>query len=253
MAGIAFHKLNCCGNDFVVATDITDLKRPASDTTAESLARKACDRRFGIGADGLFLISGKRVRHLDPDGSDSFCANGSICLSLLRGQLPEIPNQFDLCGVHVTLLPEAENPAARFRPAICQVEDLVIDGIQARQVGIGNPHLFIPVNNPDPDLWRDRARRLRNHPRFPEGVNVSFWHAASDHVNIITYERGVEDFTPCCGSACAAFVTGWNRSGQTSFLPLSRIPLTVDRDITSGQLTLSGKAWHVFQGLYPVD
>jgi len=249
MAGIVFHKVECCGNDFIVIPGATETQWESWLREPADIAGRLLDRRFGIGGDGLFLISEKGdVTHLDPDGSASFCVNGSICLSMLAQFETGIPISFNLNGIPIQCVTIDDLPAVRFRPDFLEIADVTLDGQEFRYVFIGNPHLFIETEELNPDANRAFARSLRHHAKFPEGVNVSFWKQTGDQTEIATFERGVEDFTPCCGSACAAFTAGISNRTTIRFRPPSNRDLTVEREGVDGFLTVRGEAHHVFEG-----
>lgn len=249
MAGITFHKLHSSGNDFLVIFT-RDLPVEMNGQLTTGLISSMCNRHTGVGADGIMLVSNDRVIHFDPDGSDSFCINGSLCLARLSGNFPDIPLSFSLADVSVSISLNDELSLLNFRPPMVQIQDMTVAGYAGRFVHAGNPHFFVHGIPETVSDARNKAVTLRNSNIFPDGVNVSFWTHTAQYIQILTYERGVEDFTQCCGSACAAFSAGMQRTGETIFLPPSNIRLSVFLDKTTTSLTVSGKAQYVCQGLY---
>ncbi len=249
MAGIIIHKLHSSGNDFTVILDNSEsLSIPPGQEAV--MARRICRPHFGIGSDGMMLVQGKTVRHFDPNGALSFCINGSLCLARLIPEHPEIPRSFALYHVPVAIDFENGKSFLLFRPEMIQVQEMTVEGYEGRYVFVGNPHFFIhgyPGNIPEA---RKIAAKIRSSSVFPDGSNVSFWEHQNHSVKILTFERGVEDFTLCCGSACAAFAAGMHRTGETVFIPPSNHELTVHLDNESGTMTVTGEVDYVFEGTF---
>jgi len=210
---VQFWKYHGAGNDFV----LLDFSLSAPDVDFSNLARRLCDRRSGIGADGLLLllpssVSDFRMRIFNADGSEpSMCGNGIRCLAsyiFKRDGRSEVAietahavlncRQYE-GGVAVNLgLPTIlswKTPIAN--------QDLYV-------VHTGVPHAVVFVDELDEVDVNERGRQIRLSPHFsPEGVNVNFVSVSKDgRVSIRTYERGVEAETLACGTgaAAAAFV-----------------------------------------------
>lgn len=246
MAGIVFHKLNSSGNDFIVLLNQTD--SPDAIGQEASLVRRMCRPHFGIGADGVMVVREKEVRHFDSDGSLSFCINGSLCLARLIPEYPEIPRNFSLFHVPVEISFEKSVPVLTFRPEMIQVQEMTVEGYSGRYVFVGNPHFFIHGYPDDISHARKQAEKVRHSSVFPNGANVSFWEHSAESVKILTFERGVEDFTLCCGSACAAFSAGMHRWGETVFVPPSNRELIVDIRNETGSMKIKGEVDYVCKG-----
>jgi len=247
MAGIAFHKLHSSGNDFIVIVEKTN--NPTLSPGQEPVfARRVCRSHFGIGADGMMLVQGDKVRHFDPDGTLSFCINGSLCLARLLKEHPEMPRSFSLFHVPVTIQLNEDISSLSFRPEMIQVQEMTVEGFAGRYVFVGNPHFFVHGYPKNIAKAREQAEKIRHSSVFPNGTNVSFWEHNGDTVKLLTYERGVEDFTLCCGSACAAFSAGMPRPGKTIFFPPSDKKLIVNTNNETGYLTVSGEVTDVCEG-----
>ena len=249
MAGIGFYKLHSAGNDFAVIINSAD-GRAVADREMGILSRKICRPHFGVGADGLMLVQPESVRHFDPDGTLSFCINGCLCLAALIPERPEIPRKFSLNHVAVQIGFENGESTLSFRPELIQVQEMTVDGYPGRYVFVGNPHFFIHGYPNDLSLARKQAEKIRHSSIFPNGSNVSFWEHHNDSVKILTFERGVEDFTLCCGSACTAFTAGMHRPGKTVFLPPSSGKLIVNMNNETGSMTVKGMVNYVCKGTF---
>ncbi|MFN8350450.1 MAG: diaminopimelate epimerase [Flavobacteriales bacterium] len=258
MARIRFTKWQGTGNDFIVVDDHAGAF-PVHD---RELVTRLCDRHFGIGSDGLILVQApKHAGHafhmdfLNPDGSRSFCGNGSRCAAAFQAELSGLPE----ARFHFTAV-DGEHTAA---VAGGQVTIGMRDVAQVKRINdtmdfihTGSPHLVIWV--PDPEqvdiLPEARFHRYNEHFR-QEGVNVNFvrWH--NERVEMRTYERGVEDETLSCGTgvtaaALSVMVRGLagarcavhTRGGDLA-VGATRIP---DAGFTA--ITLAGPARKVFEG-----
>ncbi len=239
---VIFHKLHSSGNDFIVLTGEENPNLEALQN--ESFIKKICHRNFGIGADGIFFVTEEgNVRHFDSDGSESFCVNGSLCLAYLKKKFNFIPESFSLKVVRVKI-ENSDKPSVSFFCNIKEKGYKTVEGVKGLFVDIGNPHFFVNGFNVD----RKLAKTLRNSGEFKEGANISFFeHIDDDTVKIATFERGVEDFTLACGSACAAFCAGFERK-NVSFIPLSGIGIKVLFDGKS--LFIEGEVEYVAKGNY---
>ena len=207
-------KVEGTGNDFLLGGGRW-AGRLAEDA---SLVRALCDRRRGIGADGVLALtvrSADRVRvvHRNADGSEApFCGNGTRCAARasveLFGCAPDLVVETDWCAVPaevrgswVTLL----LPPPAMPPRRLQV-DVAGSTVEGYALEVGVPHLVVPV--PDPaEIEIDRvAPPLRNHAELgPGGANVDLVaEGGPEPVAIRTWERGVESETLSCGSGVVA-------------------------------------------------
>ncbi len=203
--GIRFSKWHGTGNDFILIDD-----RSGSFPSGEiALVRRMCDRHFGIGSDGLILVQAPRtigsdfhMEFFNPDGSKSFCGNGSRCAFAFwrtlvgkdRASFSAIDGDHQAAmepeGVRVSLAP----------PRSVERIDAATDFIHT-----GSPHLLIWVDHPDAVDIVPEARVHRYGARFgKEGVNVNFLRWKDGRVEMRTYERGVEAETLSCGTGVTA-------------------------------------------------
>lgn len=207
-------KVEGAGNDFVLAMGDW-LRRLAEDP---ALVRRLCQRRLGIGADGVLLVQvegADRVRldHRNADGSTgAFCGNGTRCAARaaveLAGCQPDLVVDTDwveikaaVRGAAVSL--ELPAPAEGPRSLTVTVEDR---RVEAWYIEIGVPHLVLEVDDLERIDLAAVAPPLRHHPSLgPGGANVNFVTAGKgDPLVIRTWERGVEGETLSCGSGIVA-------------------------------------------------
>jgi diaminopimelate epimerase len=206
MAIIPFSKWQGTGNDFILIDD-REAVFPVEDL---QLVRKLCDRHFGIGSDGLVLLrrptaegAAYHMEFLNPDGSQSFCGNGSRCAYAFWCEVAK-----DRSDARFTAI-DGEHGA---RWVEGEVEVAMRDVHGSEQVdadtdllNTGSPHLVLWVDDPAAIDIIPAARLHRYGKRFrAEGVNVNFvrWH--DGRVEMRTYERGVEAETLSCGTGVTA-------------------------------------------------
>lgn len=170
--------------------------------------QKLCDRRFGIGADGVILLRNHpevafEMVYYNSDGSQSFCGNGSRCSLAFAKRLGIFENEADFVAIDGKHLGKSEN------------------GIYATKMGdvstveIGDGYYFIHTGSPHYMIWKSdldqlnvvkEAREIRYNDRFKaEGTNVNFVQdLANNQLRVRTYERGVEGETQSCGTGVTA-------------------------------------------------
>ena len=221
---VPFFKMSGAGNDFVL---LDGLPRGRSGA---GLARRLCDRRRGIGADGLLVVSRRggrpRLDYWNADGSAAFCGNGSRCAALwiaARGRAE---------GKRFTLMtsggPLEASVAGRGRASVKMPRPKGLKlGLRlgarnrayaAHFVDTGVPHAVILVPDVAQIDVRTLGRLFRFHKAFGKpGANVDFVSLKKGIVHLRTYERGVEDETLACGTgvvAAAAVVRALGKAGD---------------------------------------
>jgi diaminopimelate epimerase len=212
--------MQACGNDFIVIDD-----RSAALCGLESaVARRLCQRRLAIGADGLLLLRNSAsaghfgMVFVNADGLiGEMCGNGARCLAafIRRAGLTHSAFVLDTGAgpVHVQFgagdsivleLPPA-GPLRSDQRVAWQGKNWSFDAID-----VGPPHVVCLVDTLSAlealDV-RQLGRIVRNHPLFmPRGCNVNFIAVHDEKLYIRTYERGVEDETLGCGTGAVASV-----------------------------------------------
>jgi diaminopimelate epimerase len=201
---ITFFKYQGTGNDFIMVNAVD------KGITLEPLQiQRLCDRKFGIGADGIILIKADvktdfYVDYYNPDGSQSFCGNGSRCAvafafaeNVFEGKTCSF-NAID--GTHKGEVLDIDNIEISMRDVegVEEVDgDFVLD--------TGSPHFVRRCNAlKELDIITE-ARKVRYNQRFSEqGINVNFISQNGSEIHMRTYERGVEDETLSCGTGVTA-------------------------------------------------
>jgi diaminopimelate epimerase len=249
------------GNDFLVIGPRA--ARAIADRAA--WVRKVCARGLSIGADGVVFVEADgpdrvRVQFVNPDGSSSFCGNGSRCaarFARLEG----------LVGDSLTLLTESGDIPARIDgddvrlmlpPPIVHGEREASSGDTTHRglfVTAMIPHFVVFVDDPHEAPLSRWGPALRRHPVFgPQGTNVNLASQGDDGVVLRTWERGVEAETLCCGSGAVAVAAAARLRGAPPCItlrPAGGIPLRVelpgDRHAPECAI-LSGEARVLFRG-----
>ena len=273
MANLTFTKMSGAGNDFVVI----DKMQNQDLAINEKIVRKICDRRNGIGADGLITIedSGNYnfiMNYYNADGSTgSLCANGARCAILFAsksGRLNENKAEFISNDVEYrgSVISDSEikfylNPPKKIKYnfKIKAAGKL----LNSHFVDTGSPHVIIDIQETEGFLKSlDEipvellGREIRYLSEFsPGGTNVNFIEIKDRKVYIRTYERGVEAETLACGtgSVAAALLAYTTKkiSVPIEIIPKSKEKLFVNFDVENSKvrnLSLTGPAKIVFTG-----
>jgi diaminopimelate epimerase len=273
VSSLQFYKMTGSGNDFVVL----DGRSTAPEHWPPAEVRTVCDRRSGVGADGLVILipveaGVVRMRYWNSDGSHgAMCGNAALCsgrLAVALGMAP--PGEFclltDSGAIRVRAAPQSEKAEINLPDFPLSVDQpLQLAPVQGERwmsfLTVGVPHLVVRVDDLQQVDVASRGRALRFDPSLgPEGANVNFISPASDPEapwRIRTYERGVEGETLACGTGTVASAMVLAARGEAE-LPLilrSRggLSLTVRGDLggsSASNVWLGGEGRLVFRGLW---
>lgn len=251
---LTFYKYQGTGNDFIIIDD----REETFDVNNHSLIHFLCDRKFGIGSDGLILI--RKHPKLDfamiffnPDASKSFCGNGSRCAVQFVTDQKMFPlHLFSFEAIDGNHTGISEN--GKVTVSVNNVKECVAEG-NDYFLHTGSPHFIKYVNDLDKTEIIEEGRRIRYSEKYlPGGTNVNFVETENDHIKVRTYERGVENETLSCGSGVTA--------SALSFALKKNCPSPV-KVITKGgelevrfkregnsfsEITLTGPAQFVYKG-----
>lgn len=256
---IAFNKYQGAGNDFI----IIDNRKTIINPDDHKLINRLCDRRFGIGGDGLILISSHdkadfEMKYFNSDGKlGSMCGNGGRCTAHFARKWDIAGNSqkfmaFD--GLH-----KAEVSGDTVRLQMADVNEYkIIDG--SYFINTGSPHYVVFTSEIDQMNVNEEGKRLRWSPKFaPGGTNVNFVEVSKDGLYLRTFERGVEEETLACGtgvtaSAIASVLKGHFDTGSVNVRARGG-NLKVEFDVKNEKVTnvwLTGPATFVFDGVIKV-
>lgn len=204
---IKFHKYQGTGNDFI----ILDNRRNEYASLTSDQVRRLCDRRFGIGADGLMLLNEKKgydfeMKYYNADGNESsMCGNGGRCMIKFVYHLGIHRDQYKFIAVDGVHEGEIDTNG------MVSLKMSNVKGIRKFHgdfiVNTGSPHYIkMSANVMDLDVYK-KGYDIRYSKEFEqEGINVNFVEQMEEPDKIIvrTYERGVEDETWSCGTGATA-------------------------------------------------
>lgn len=201
---IHFYKYQGAGNDFVII-DNREEKIQLSTAQISFL----CDRRFGIGADGLMLLQSLpgadfEMVYYNADGNEStMCGNGGRCIAAFAHRLGIIGKETTfkaIDGMHDAVILPNNNVALH----MSDVSDIRFEN-DYTIMDTGSPHYVLEVGDTDLVNVFEEGRTIRNQAAFqPKGINVNFVTPKEKGLKIRTYERGVEDETLACGTGVTA-------------------------------------------------
>ncbi|MDP3564395.1 MAG: diaminopimelate epimerase [Methanoregula sp.] len=267
---IPFTKLQGNGNDFVLIDEYEKTVIP--DEMKARFAATYCDRKFGIGADGvLYLMKSSngnlRMRILQPDESEAeMCGNGIRCLAKYAFDAGYVkgtctidtlagPVGVDMAYRDDTFVATISMPTPKFgRPEIPATgegeyrERIGVFDVYAANTGV--PHAVVLVDDLDSVNVEALSPPIRHHDSFTKGANVNFVQkTAEDSIRIRTFERGVEGETLSCGTgatAAAAVIHHLGMMGETVKVETEGGPLVI---YLQGGTKMEGPAETVFTGV----
>ena len=252
---ISFEKYQGTGNDFVMIEN----RDRNFDYSVPGIVNKLCDRRFGIGSDGLILI--ERHESLDfemvyfnPDGSKSLCGNGSRCAVMFAKQLGIIDDEAHFETINGPL-------HAIIKGELVHLKMPNVSGISYHAsdffINTGSPHFIHFVDNVNHVNVEKSGREIRYKAEFgPEGTNVNFVEQIDKKkIFVRTYERGVENETLSCGTGvtASALAAGRNEaSGSIDIVTkggLLHVSFTKNEKGGFENIYLIGPAVKVYKGV----
>lgn len=197
------YKYQGTGNDFVILDNRTNF----FDKTNLDLVKRMCDRKFGIGADGLILIEDHpkydfELIYFNSDGTQSFCGNGSRCGVAFAHKLQLIKHDTTFSAIDGVHKAKLEGDLIHLEMGnVSRIKHINEDNF----LFTGSPHYIRYTDDIDAiDLIKE-AHTIRYNKHFKEkGTNVNFVQPSEDGIAIRTYERGVEDETLSCGTGATA-------------------------------------------------
>jgi diaminopimelate epimerase len=204
---VHFSKYHGTGNDFVMI-DGRDQDTTYFDT---SIIHRLCDRRFGIGGDGLIILEKNQrfdftMRYFNADGREgTMCGNGGRCIAAFARKLGIIKSHTTFEGI------DGPHEASILHTGEIRLKLKDVEGIEQLEDGYllntGSPHFVRFVKELDQIPVDQAGAEIRHQERFGQGgVNVNFVEAgpAANQIGVRTFERGVEGETWSCGTGVAA-------------------------------------------------
>ncbi len=257
---IEFYKYQGTGNDFV----IIDNRNGNFDSENINLVSFLCDRRMGIGADGLMLLENHTnpdidftMRYYNSDGKEaSMCGNGGRCISAFAVHQNAVRNSNEFSfeavdGMHI----------AKYNDGIVSLKMSPVKKTETGEnfyfMDTGSPHYVSHRQNIDDLDIIEIGRSVRYSDKFkPGGTNVNLVEEISEnHIKVRTYERGVEDETYSCGtgvvaSAISTFIKNNKNANFKIDVKGGKLQVNFEGNEDSGfdNIWLIGPATFVFKG-----
>ncbi len=258
---IEFYKYQGTGNDFV----IIDNREEKLNRSHTAIIKQLCDRRFGIGADGLILLQNVEgydfeMVYFNSDGNEStMCGNGGRCIvafAKFLGVIDTITSFLAIDGGH-------EGIVRKDGWVDLKMGDVksVEQGEKGNYVlNTGSPHYIEFVSNVNSVDVYNRGKAIRYSPSYKkEGININFVEERQNGISVATYERGVEGETLSCGTGVtAAAIAHYCKNEKATKIPIQTKGGNLEvRFSPNGKgfknVWLCGPATQVFQGSVTVD
>lgn len=255
---IHFYKYQGTGNDFII---LDNRNGEYQDLTTEQINR-LCNRRFGIGADGLMMLNNKEgydfeMKYFNADGREgSMCGNGGRCIVKFASHLDIVRSVYRFIaydGMHEAEI-DSDGIVSLKMQDVGEIEKEHGDAV----LNTGSPHYVKVVPSVTEMDVVKKGREIRYSKAFEkDGINVNFVELSQepDKISVRTYERGVEDETYSCGTGvtASAIVCYHNESGFNEVevtTPGGRLSVEFDKTGPSRfeNIWLCGPAEKVFEG-----
>lgn len=254
---IKFSKYQGAGNDFVLVDHRhSELKNIDKNTVA-----RLCDRRFGIGADGLMFLTKHNnydfeMHYYNADGNiGSMCGNGGRCIVAFAKNLGIIDFETNFLAVDGPHYAKITAEGNWVELQMIDVDNISKDG-NAFVLNTGSPHYVEEVKElASMDVF-NKGKAIRNNNTYEtDGINVNFVEHRGNHLFVRTFERGVEDETYACGTGATAVAMAMAHQKEIGHIetPIEvlggKLQINFDYDGTRfTNVFLCGPAEKVFEG-----
>lgn len=208
---IPFTKGHGTGNDFIIlySEDVLSIN------INQDLIKQLCNRRTGVGADGLLFLSPDdnhdfKMDYYNNDGSwETMCANGARCAILYMYSRDLINNKTTFSagdGPHDAEMVSDNNIRLRMKSPRYKTGSIEVEGFKGCHVDSGARHFAVPVEDLSKVDVYSAGRKIRFSDQFsPKGININFFTKTGSHsMSVETYEKGVEKTMLSCGSGSVA-------------------------------------------------
>lgn len=274
---VKFAKVESIGNDFPLFhdEDVAGLDLP-------QLAVQTCDRRFGIGGDGMLVLGLSddklSLRMFNPDGSEDFCGNGLRCAAMHAHSLGWVGDEFEILHggesvpvrilsdgvIETTLEPADYTPEKVPQTGETLYNEVVwaglVDGdpycLFGSALTTGSTHVVIPTAAlPEDEAFRTISSRIERDIRFPNRTSV-MWsqETGPDEISIRIWERGAGETLGCGTGSSAAAVDYLRRRGRGGTVQVKNPggTLSIRLDAWNAPIVVQGTPKALYTGEYRV-
>lgn len=203
---VHFYKYQGAGNDFIMV----DNRENTYNHNNPQFIAHLCDRRFGIGGDGIMFLQKKagydfEMVYYNSDGQpSSMCGNGGRCIVAFARNLGIIDSETNFLAVDGPHYAKINATGDWVSLQMIDVETITHDG-EAFVLNTGSPHYVLRCEDLKHKDVVTEGRAIRNSPKYRDkGINVNFVEDQAEYYFVRTYERGVEDETYACGTGVTA-------------------------------------------------
>lgn len=255
---IHFYKYQGAGNDFI----LIDNRNLMANHSDPKLISKLCDRRFGIGGDGIIFLQSRdgydfEMIYYNADGQpSSMCGNGGRCIVAFAKHLGIIDSEAEFVAVDGTHHAKISESGDWVSLQMIDVDKITTDG-NAYVLNTGSPHYIeMTAALRDKNVYADGYAIRNNDTYRAKGINVNFVEPIDNGYFVRTFERGVENETFACGTGVTAVALAMAKHNhQTGHLntPIKVLggDLNIRFDYDGQKFTgifLEGPAEKVFEG-----
>ena len=255
---IHFYKYQGAGNDFI----LIDNRNEVVNHHNAKLISRLCDRRFGIGGDGIMFLQNSddydfEMIYYNADGQpSSMCGNGGRCMVAFAKHLGIIDSETEFLAVDGSHHAKISDSGDWVSLQMIDVDTITTDG-DAYVLNTGSPHYITLADGlKEKDVYADGYAIRNNDTYRANGINVNFVEPLDDGYFVRTFERGVEDETFACGTGVTAVALAMakhnNQTGQiTTPIKVLGGDLNIRFDYNGQKFTnifLEGPAVKVFEG-----
>lgn len=245
---VPFYKYQGTGNDFI----LIDNRTKSIQNLSSTIIAQCCNRKFGIGADGLMLLQNKagfdfEMVYYNSDGNlSSMCGNGGRCITAFANFLGILKDQkayfLAVDGPHEAVVTKKDYVELK-------MTDVTTNNYNSSTIFLdtGSPHHIEFVEQIEGLDVYNKGKAIRNNKMYQkEGTNVNFVAVqANDHIEVATYERGVEDETLSCGTGVTAAALAYHLEFSKS------TPAPINIQTKGGQLKVHFKHQeHLFYDIW---
>lgn len=271
-----FHKYHGLGNDYVL---LNGLEETLSESHLPQLAKTICNRRTGVGSDGLLIIGPSdqgdfSMRMYNPDGTEAeMCGNGIRCLAKFAYD-HDLTNKLEmaietLAGVRRVFVVPTEGRARTIRVEmgrpVFDREKIPMTGtgdpfeqklelggreLEVQCLSVGNPHCIVFVDSVDDEAVAEIGPKIEWHRVFPNRINVQFAQVLGPgEIRLRTWERGAGETLACGTGACAASVAAMKLGHVSSPVTVHLRGGDLKVEWSPGsEILMTGPAVEVFSG-----